>query len=78
MHCPFEKMQLAMSDRSGGEIDYCPKCRSVWPDCGELDKLIERSVPSAPQQAAVSAPGGYDDRPHRNKFDSFLSDVFDF
>jgi hypothetical protein len=37
-----------MSERQGIEIDYCPKCRGVWLDRGELDKLIERSEPSAP------------------------------
>lgn len=39
-------VDLVMSDRSGVEIDYCPKCRGVWLDRGELDKIIERSVPN--------------------------------
>ena len=38
-----------MTDRSGIEIDYCPSCRGVWLDRGELDKIIERSAPTAPQ-----------------------------
>jgi hypothetical protein len=41
-----------MSDRQGIEIDYCPKCRGVWLDRGELDKIIERSL----GQSAASAP----------------------
>lgn len=41
-HCPGT--ELVMSDRQGIEIDYCPKCRGVWLDRGELDKIIERST----------------------------------
>lgn len=43
MLCPVCNVDLVMSDRSGVEIDYCPKCRGVWLDRGELDKIIERS-----------------------------------
>src|SRR6186713_2056331 len=49
MPCPVCRVPLAMSDRQGIEIDYCPQCRGVWLDRGELDKIIERSVPQAPQ-----------------------------
>ena len=42
MKCPQDDTTLAMSDRQGIEIDYCPTCRGVWLDRGELDKLIER------------------------------------
>ena len=45
MLCPVCNVDLMMSDRSGVEIDYCPKCRGVWLDRGELDKIIERSTP---------------------------------
>ena len=61
MSCPVCRVPLAMSDRQGIEIDYCPQCRGVWLDRGELDKIIERSAPEAaappppPQQHA--APG---------------------
>lgn len=52
MQCPIDGTQLVMTDRAGVEIDYCPKCRGVWLDRGELDKIIERSaVPAAPQPA---------------------------
>ena len=49
MQCPVCSVPLTMSERQGIEIDYCPQCRGVWLDRGELDKLIERS-------SAVEAP----------------------
>jgi Zn-finger nucleic acid-binding protein len=52
MQCPACRVPLAMSDRQGIEIDYCPQCRGVWLDRGELDKIVERSAP----QAAAPAP----------------------
>ena len=55
MKCPTDGATLVMSDRSGVEIDYCPECRGVWLDRGELDKILERSV-SAPAPAPVIAP----------------------
>jgi len=52
MKCPVcTTVNLSMSDRQGVEIDYCPQCRGVWLDRGELDKLIERSQAAAPAQA---------------------------
>ena len=55
MNCPVDGTTLQMADRSGIEIDYCPTCRGVWLDRGELDKIIERT--SAPAAAARgSAP----------------------
>ncbi|RYD42705.1 MAG: hypothetical protein EOP63_12115, partial [Sphingomonadales bacterium] len=72
MPCPVCKVPLSMSDRQGVEIDYCPQCRGVWLDRGELDKIIERSVaadtappPSAPppqQSYPQSAPPAYRDQ----------------
>jgi len=44
MLCPHCNQTLLMTDRQGIEIDYCPKCRGIWLDRGELEKLIERSV----------------------------------
>lgn len=44
MKCPNCNVSLVMADRSGIEIDYCPDCRGVWLDRGELDKIIERST----------------------------------
>jgi len=51
MKCPVDNVDLVMSDRQGIEIDYCPKCRGVWLDRGELDKIIERANAAAPQAA---------------------------
>ena len=67
MACPVDGTTLVMSERSGIEIDYCPSCRGVWLDRGELDKIIERNAASqeaqpapAPQQqhSPQSAPWG--------------------
>ena len=57
MKCPVDEVHLLMTEREGIEIDYCPQCRGVWLDRGELDKLIERSVTELPE-----APRGYDYR----------------
>jgi Zn-finger nucleic acid-binding protein len=54
MACPTDGTTLVMSERQGIEIDYCPNCRGVWLDRGELDKIIERS--SASEAAAPPAP----------------------
>ena len=57
MKCPVDDETLVMADRNGIEIDYCPKCRGVWLDRGELDKIIERaSAAQAPAQPAAAAP----------------------
>jgi Zn-finger nucleic acid-binding protein len=44
MKCPVCDVELKMAERQGVEIDYCPKCRGVWLDRGELDKIIEKSA----------------------------------
>lgn len=65
MKCPVcENTNLLMSERQGIEIDYCPQCRGVWLDRGELDKIIERSGVAAPAatsdgRAAVPAVPAY-------------------
>lgn len=58
MQCPTDGTTLVMSERSGIEIDYCPQCRGVWLDRGELDKIIDRSLeqPPAPRQQAAPQP----------------------
>lgn len=43
MQCPVDGETLLMSERNGVEIDYCPRCRGIWLDRGELDKIIERA-----------------------------------
>ena len=69
MQCPLDSTALVMTERQGVEIDYCPTCRGVWLDRGELDKILDRSVqvgaaaaPVAPPAQQVSpGPGTYDD-----------------
>ena len=56
MQCPTDGTTLTMSERSGIEIDYCPTCRGVWLDRGELDKIIERSLTQAPAGPAPPPP----------------------
>ena len=54
MKCPTDDTVLVMSERSGIEIDYCPQCRGVWLDRGELDKIVDRAAAeSAPAPAPV-------------------------
>ena len=43
MNCPVDNELLQMTERSGGEVDYCPRCRGIWLDRGELDKILERA-----------------------------------
>jgi len=89
MACPVCKSGLSLSDRQGVEIDYCPTCRGVWLDRGELDKIIERNAADgAPPRQAPEARGyqeparhyGDDDgyrRPYGKRKKSFLSELFD-
>jgi uncharacterized protein len=56
MACPVDGSTLVMSERSGIEIDYCPTCRGVWLDRGELDKIIERNNASQAQQQPAPPP----------------------
>ena len=90
MACPVDGNTLVMSERSGIEIDYCPQCRGVWLDRGELDKIIERSgsvtagppapavAPGRPQQAdwAQQPPYQGHHKPHKRR-KSFLEELFD-
>jgi Zn-finger nucleic acid-binding protein len=91
MDCPIcRNVTLAVSERQGIEIDYCPQCRGVWLDRGELDKIIERASPatemdtpppryrdraSMSEEYRDSRYGGY---PRKRKREGFLSDLFDF
>ncbi|HEV7956706.1 MAG: hypothetical protein JWL94_1472 [Microbacteriaceae bacterium] len=60
MKCPTDSTTLVMSERGGVEIDYCPQCRGVWLDRGELDKIIDRAeaelTSNPPPAAAPSMP----------------------
>jgi uncharacterized protein len=80
MPCPACRVPLVMSDRQGVEIDYCPQCRGVWLDRGELDKIIERSGLDAVQTRPAAQPhsqsyGHSHGHPKRRK--SFLEELFD-
>jgi hypothetical protein len=90
MQCPTDGAVLVMSERSGIEIDYCPTCRGVWLDRGELDKIIERAARDVvgPIASAQAAPQPYerrrqDDRGYdqvsgyRKRKDNWLSELFD-
>ena len=89
MLCPNDGNQLVMSERQNIEIDYCPACRGVWLDRGELDKIIERSAAAPPRAADPPhdghAPrpgfgGGYGagyEAPYRKRKKSFLEEIFD-
>lgn len=87
MKCPNCNETLVMSDRQGVEIDYCPKCRGVWLDRGELDKIIERSMEHESRNDRNTGQGGkyrddndyrrQGDYPHKKKR-GFLGDFFDF
>ena len=94
MKCPSCNETLLMSDKKGIEIDYCPNCRGIWLDRGELDKIIERStVPFEPSNnSSIGQNEGYgrgyskdsaysDHDRHRKPYkkkESFLGDLFDF
>lgn len=57
MKCPHcTDTTLVMSERQGVEIDYCPSCRGIWLDRGELDKLLEKAAGSAPAPAPAATP----------------------
>lgn len=89
MLCPNCKTNLLLSERQGIEIDYCPDCRGIWLDRGELDKILERS---AEQQQTAYTGNVLNDNYRNRKYDedyskdyykkkhkkSFLSDLFDF
>lgn len=91
MKCPHcTQHTLVMSERQGIEIDYCPNCRGIWLDRGELDKLLEKAAESMPQPAMPSNQSIHpathahekvvyvdDSRHRRRKHESWLSDLFD-
>jgi Zn-finger nucleic acid-binding protein len=90
MQCPTDGTVLTMSERSGIEIDYCPTCRGVWLDRGELDKILERSL-SQPAPAAQPSyrpgpqpghqpdhqPGYQQGYGKKKRKESWLSELFD-
>ena len=87
MNCPVDGATLQMTERQGIEIDYCPTCRGVWLDRGELDKIVERSesvVPTGRREERFFDRDDDDDRrydrpypAHTKKRKSFLGELFD-
>ncbi|CAN5259288.1 zf-TFIIB domain-containing protein [soil metagenome] len=86
MKCPHDGNTLVMSERSGIEIDYCPECRGVWLDRGELDKILDRAsaAPAAAQPLSHQPePVRYQRQPEqpqyarKKKRESWLSEIFD-
>lgn len=83
MKCPIDGTELVIAERSGVEIDYCPRCRGVWLDRGELDKIIERSAaqsapPPPANQRDAQGRHGDDGYSRKKKRRGFLEDLFDF
>jgi len=86
MQCPVDNSTLLLSERQGVEIDYCPQCRGVWLDRGELDKLIQRDDNERrDQDRPRELQRDYDDDDDRGsrgfpkkKKRGSLSDLFDF
>lgn len=91
MKCPTcKESKLVISERSGIEIDYCPDCRGVWLDRGELDKILERSRSDLEQQLENRVPDSrtpypqtpynqphYKEEKYYKRKKSFLEDLFD-
>ena len=89
MLCPACRVPLSMSERQGVEIDFCPQCRGVWLERGELDKIVERSERAAPPASAPAAgvrpengERSYDDYRRSGhhggkRRKSFLAELFD-
>lgn len=85
MTCPSCHAPLVIVDRHDVEIDYCPDCRGVWLDRGELDKIIARSGVSPsrelPREREPERRRYDDDRdhkPYKKKRENFLEELFDF
>lgn len=88
MKCPNCLETLLMTDKHGVEIDYCPSCRGVWLDRGELDKIIERSATQITdpefreegfrQYSYNSEDNFKTQKPYHKKRKSFLDELFDF
>ena len=66
MKCPVCDVPLSISSREGVEIDFCPQCRGVWLDRGELDKILDRAAVAVPAPAAVPERSR-DDRPRDDR-----------
>jgi uncharacterized protein len=89
MQCPIDQSELRLAERHGVEIDYCPRCRGVWLDRGELDKILDREQADV---APLRRERAYDHRDHdrdrddewdqhrgrRRRRGGWLGDLFEF
>lgn len=79
MKCPQCQVPLVITDRQHIEIDFCPECRGVWLDRGELDKILERSQRHEPNRKYDVWPNDYVERkPFKKKRESIFEELFDF
>ena len=78
MDCPVDGTELKMADRSGIEIDYCPKCRGVWLDRGELDKIIDRAGQFDESYEYAKSHAPQPQKHPKKKPKSFLKDLLEF
>jgi uncharacterized protein len=82
MQCPVDGTELKMGDRQGVEIDYCPQCRGVWLDRGELDKVVDRLSNAPWSQGDEEFRSAPEVKEHgdarKRKRKSFLSEMFEF
>ncbi len=78
MQCPVDGTALVIAERSGVEIDYCPSCRGVWLDRGELDKIIDRSGAIEARDAPRRSSSDDGRRKKKDGIGSLLGDIFDF
>jgi uncharacterized protein len=67
MKCPNDSATLVMSERAGVEIDYCPECRGIWLDRGELDKILDRAEREHSGSSQRSAPTGSQGSTHHDR-----------
>ncbi len=78
MQCPIDSTTLLITDRQGIEIDYCPQCRGVWLDRGELDKLIQRGEDDSDRDDRGRSDRGREShQPAKKKKKGWLSEVFE-
>lgn len=82
MNCPHCAVELKISERRNIEVDYCPRCRGVWLDRGELDKLLESTAQESYRHSHdrrdyddARRELNYQKRPYKKK--SLLSEIFD-
>ena len=84
MKCPVCKdVTLLMSEKKGVEIDYCPECRGIWLDRGELEKIMEKEDAyinkevKEVKESSHKESKHYEEKPRKQKRESFMSEIFE-